>query len=70
MVLALLYLTSWTEHGYLRAWNGHDWSAMNRLHEAALITDPKSKAKSIVLSEEGARRSAEPFTKFFGNETP
>jgi hypothetical protein len=25
MVLALLYLTSFTEHGVTRAWKGHDW---------------------------------------------
>ena len=40
-VLALLYLTSFNEHDYHRAWKGHDWDAMNRLYEKDYITDPK-----------------------------
>ena len=43
MVLALLYLTSFTEQGFVRAWKGHDWDALNRLHESGLISDPKNK---------------------------
>lgn len=66
VVLALLYLTSFTDHGFVRAWKGHDWDALNRLHEKGLISDPKSKAKSVVLSEEGARQSEELFFKLFG----
>ena len=52
MVLALLYLTSFDEEIGIRAWKGHDWDALNRLHEKGYISDPKSKAKSIVFSEE------------------
>jgi hypothetical protein len=32
MVLALLHLTSFGDHGFVRAWKGHDWDALNRLH--------------------------------------
>ncbi len=32
-VLALLYLTSFTDHGISRAWKSHDWEALNRLYE-------------------------------------
>lgn len=39
---------------------------MERLHEKGFISDPKSKAKSVVLSEEGERQSRELFTKHFG----
>ena len=50
-VLALLHLTSFTEGkgelAFTRAWKGHDWEALNRLHEKGLISDPKSKAKSV-----------------------
>ncbi len=67
MVLALLYLTSFGDHGFVRAWKGHDWDALNRLYEKGLISDPKSKAKSIVLSEKGVERSEELFQQFFGN---
>ncbi len=33
MVLALLYLTSFTEHNITRAWKGQDWDVLNRLHQ-------------------------------------
>lgn len=49
VVLALLYLTSFTEHGVTRAWKGHDWDVLNRLCEKGLISDPKNKSKSVVL---------------------
>jgi len=61
MVLALLYLTSFTEQGLTRAWKVHDWDALDRLSEKGLISDPKSKAKSVVLSQEAAKKSAELF---------
>jgi Domain of unknown function (DUF6429) len=38
---------------------------MERLHTMGFISDPKSKAKSVVLSEEGEKRSKEPFAKHF-----
>jgi hypothetical protein len=60
--LALLHLTL---HDGCRAWKGLDWDAMDRLHEKGMIHDPKGKAKSIVLTEEGLKRCEELFTKFF-----
>jgi hypothetical protein len=41
MVLALLYLTL---HDGARAWKGHDWDAMDRLHKKGMIFDPVGKA--------------------------
>ena len=67
MILALLYLTSFSEGGSVRAWKSHDWNALERLHGKGFISDPKSKAKSILLSEEGARKSEELFRKFCGS---
>ncbi|HRE79698.1 MAG TPA: DUF6429 family protein [Opitutaceae bacterium] len=49
-VLALLFLT---QCGGGRAWKGHDWDALGRLHEKGMILDPVGKAKSVVLTEEG-----------------
>jgi len=63
-VLALLYLTM-HEQG-TRAWKGMDWEAVNRLHEKGYIGNPKSKAKSVLLTQEGARLSEELFKKHFG----
>ncbi len=48
-VLALLYLGL---HDGSRAWKGFDWDAMNRLYEKGFISDPRSKAKSVVFSED------------------
>jgi hypothetical protein len=62
MVLALLWLTN-TGDG--RAWKGHDWDAMNRLHTKGYISDPKSKAKSVVLTGEGERLSRKLFGQHF-----
>ncbi|WP_428486032.1 DUF6429 family protein [Rhodopila sp.] len=62
-VLALLYLT---RCGDARAWKGHNWDAMDRLHEKGMIDDPKSKAKSVWLTEEGAAESERLFRKLFG----
>jgi hypothetical protein len=61
-VLALFYLTL---HDHNRAWKGFDWEALNRLHEQGLIDDPVSKAKSVVLTEEGLRASKRLFEKYF-----
>jgi hypothetical protein len=62
MALALLFLTI---HDGCRAWKGHDFGVMNRLHEKGLISDPVGKAKSVVLTEEGLERCRELFMKHF-----
>jgi hypothetical protein len=69
-VLALLYLNIWEENewsaeGGARAWKGMPWEATDRLYEKGLIGDPKSKAKSVVLTEEGKRAAEEAFRKMF-----
>lgn len=66
MVLALLYLTTFTERPFgTRAWKSHDWDALDRLHAKGYISDPKGKAKSVVLSEYGVKRSQELFERHF-----
>ena len=65
MVLALLYLTTFKDGPGLRAWKGHDWNILDRLHERGYISDPASKAKSVILTDEGAKRSKELFEKHF-----
>jgi len=68
-VLALLHLTSFTEGkdelAFTRAWKGHNWEALDRLHKKGLISDPKKKAKSVVLSQEGRQLSEELFRRLF-----
>ena len=51
-----------------RAWKGFDWETMDRLHEKGYISDPKGKAKSVMVSEEGQRQAKELFERYFGIE--
>jgi hypothetical protein len=66
-VLALLHLTRFSEgsNKITRAWKGHDWDALGRLHAKGYISDPVGKAKSVVLSEEGASRAEKLFRRLF-----
>jgi hypothetical protein len=66
MTLALLYLTIFEYGGTTRTWKGMDWEVLGRLHDKGYIGNPKSKAKSVVLSEEGFKRSEQLFEKHFG----
>lgn len=61
-VLGLLWLTV---HDERRAWMGHDWDALDRLHRKGLIADPVNKAKSVVLTDEGLKRAEELFQILF-----
>lgn len=62
-VLALLHLTL---HDRFRAWKGHDWDALDRLHRKGMIYDPVGKAKSVVLTDEGLGESERLFRELFG----
>ena len=63
--LSLLYLVSRKSEGTFRAWKGFDWETMNRLHEKGFIGDPRGKAKSVGMTEEGFQKAEELFRKFF-----
>ena len=64
-VLDLLYLNFFVDHGGIRSWKGFDWDAMDRLYEKGFISDPKSKAKSIIVTEEGQKAAEELFKRHF-----
>ena len=61
--LALLYLTL---HDRFRAWKGMDWEVLNRLREKGWITDPVSKAKSVLFTDEGLEQARSVAEKLFG----
>jgi Domain of unknown function (DUF6429) len=61
-VLALLHLTL---HDGARAWKGHDWDALDRLYRNGMIDNPVSKAKSVVLTDQGLAESKRLFRKLF-----
>jgi hypothetical protein len=65
MVLALLCLTMFKDHVGVRAWKDQNWETMDRLFAKGYISDPKSKAKSVVVTEEGAKRSKQLFEDYF-----
>jgi hypothetical protein len=62
---AVLALLSLTLHDERRAWKGFDWDTLDRLHAKGMIADPANKAKSVILSDEGLRRSEELFDALF-----
>ncbi|MFP4381954.1 MAG: DUF6429 family protein [Candidatus Sumerlaeia bacterium] len=68
MVLALMRLGICEDKYGVRTWKGFDWDAMDRLHEKGYISDPKSKARSVILSEKGIAKSQELFEKYFGKK--
>ena len=65
-VLALLYLTSFRdEYDSVRAWKGHDFEVLNRLHQKGYIGVPASKAKSVAFSQKGYEEARALFRKLF-----
>jgi len=65
MALALLYLTTFKDKSGPRAWKSHSWDVLDRLHQSGYISEPARKAKSVLLTEEGAKRSKHLFEKLF-----
>ena len=68
MVLALLFLTSSRDQYGTRAWKGLDVTVLDRLYQRGYISDPQRKTPTLVLSEEGAKRSRELFAHYCGTQ--
>ena len=68
VMLALLWLTMFDEGYAVRAWKGHNWEHLDRLHEKGYIDNPKSKAKSVIVTKKGKERAEKLFKKYFGIE--
>lgn len=63
---AALAILSLTLHDGGRVWKGLDWGLMDLLYKKGWIADPQSKAKSVVLTEEGERLAQAFLHKHFG----
>ncbi|UYO52664.1 DUF6429 family protein [Rhodopseudomonas palustris] len=63
--LALLYLTL---HDGTRAWKGHDWNTLDRLHDKGLIGNPAGKVQSVVFTDEGLTHAKELFETMFAKK--
>ena len=61
-VLALLLLGQHEKYG---AWKGFDWEALDRLYAKGMISNPKSKAKSVSFIVEGLAKAEELFKTLF-----
>ena len=66
-VLALLYLGVFERHPMTgaRTWKSFDWDALDRLHRKGLISNPVSKAKSVMLTEAGLHQAEAAFRRLF-----
>jgi len=62
-VMALAYLTL---HDGTRVWKSFDWDALNRLHKKGYISDPVTKAKSVVLTQQGLKEAEQLCRELFG----
>jgi Domain of unknown function (DUF6429) len=67
MALALLHLTRFKDKSGLRAWKSHSCDVLDRLHQSGYISDPATKAKSVLLTEEGAKLSKRLFERYFAS---
>jgi hypothetical protein len=52
-------------HDECRVWKTIDWEVMDRLHEKGFISNPASRAKSVVLTEEGLAEAERAARKLF-----
>lgn len=60
--LAILSLSAFGDPAGVRVWKGLDWDVMNILFERGWISNPKGKAKSVILTDDG-QRCAEDFLR-------
>lgn len=61
-VLALLYMGL---HDGSRTWKSFDWDVLNRLHAKGFISNPVTKTKSVVFTEEGRAEAERLFKRLF-----
>ncbi len=68
VAIGLMYLTLHGDRGGVRAWKGLDWDVLHLLHDKGWISDPKSKARSVVVTEEGESHAQRMFEKHFAGK--
>lgn len=69
MAEATLAILSLTLHDGCRVWKGIDWDLMNILEEKRWIAGAHSKAKSVILTEEGQELARQFLQKHFAHMT-
>ena len=69
----VLALMAFEIHDGGRAWKGFPWEVLAHLHERGLISDPQTKARSVVLTEAGeaqARAARDRLLRPLAESTP
>ena len=66
VALAILWLSAYTDSGATRAWKALDWELTDLLFTKGWIGNPRSKAKSVPITEEGARLAESFLDRHFG----
>ena len=64
--LVVLCLTIHRDEFGARAWKSFDWDTLDRLYEKGFIGNPKGKAKSVAVTQEGEERANRLFEQMFG----
>jgi len=67
---AALALLSLTLHDEGRVWKNLSWDVTDRLHEKGYISNPKGKAKSVLMTAEGEQRAERVFRELFAKGSP
>lgn len=57
-------------HDEARAWKTFDWNALDRLHARGLISNPASRAKSVVFTDEGLEAALQAHRELFAKKPP
>jgi DNA-binding PadR family transcriptional regulator len=63
VALALLYMNLMKDKYGYRAWKSISWEIMDRLHEKGYVSNPATKAKSVIVTEAGLKAAEEMFRK-------
>ena len=65
VALAILWLGAHGDEHVTRVWKQMDWDLTDLLYENGWIADPKTKAQSVLLTEDGERLAEKVFHKHF-----
>lgn len=68
IALAILWLGAHGDKHVTRVWKSMDWDVTDILFEKGWISDPKSKSKSVLLTEFGEDLAQQYFQKHFSKE--
>lgn len=66
VAIALMWLTLHDTDISPRVWKGIDWAVLDLLYEKGWIDNPKSKSKSVLITEKGQKLGEELLVKHFG----